>query len=118
MQEHKPYFPALPGSLEVAPSTSHTTGSEMPQHLADIVRQSLRSKDAVMMSRSQIRWQQFGHVWQCLACFGSGALLGATGYHVLYPPVPPQIVSEPKPVIVQQKEQVVVDRGCIAFCGK
>jgi hypothetical protein len=85
----------------------------LPTHLAQILASI--AKEESKTSNQELN-SQFSQAWQCLACGLSGILIGAVGYHLTFPTVPPQTVIQEKPVILEKQTPVIVERNCIAFC--
>jgi hypothetical protein len=110
-----PLARATPTSSSDRPPSSPA----LPSHLADILNQAMAQRgEAVTITKEQLDQIRFSQAWQCLATGLAGIVIGATAYHVLFPTVPPQTVIQEKPVIVQQEKAVIVERNCVAFCGK
>lgn len=83
--------------------------------LADIVQNAIaQNASNITMTKKEYQRMQVSQAWQTLAVGISGIVIGGTAVLFFFPPLPPQVVTQEKTVVVDKP--VPVTTNCLAFC--
>jgi hypothetical protein len=111
-----------PDPFRLPPASAQAAAVEqnqgLPPHLAAIAHQAMAQANGLAgLTVTELDSLRRDHRWQMASAFLAGGIVGGALWGITNPPKPPTIVSQPGPVQTIETP-VIVERNCIAFCGK